>query len=284
MSSIFDRKAKNMKRIGIVVVSMTVIACICAFSFVQLQAVRSLERVGIPADMVKACIWNGISGGYLSYPSITNLKRIAAGDRATATREIATFAKSYTRTEEFKKQYLEYRDSKKPQAPEKPKTGAEQRKAQKAELQKGLKEAETNYKNAPANQKEIFKGVLDMYKEQLKQIDDPSNPMFSGEMDAMMQQGYQQQLEEHKNQIAEWEKEWPTDPTRMIKKWLTDFLEASKNVDYKAALKDGEYGKKVFVNPEYEAKSSNWKMCYRAGKDVVEAGREGAQLWLRELP
>jgi hypothetical protein len=262
---------------------LVLVSVFSAFKMLETQTVKGLERVGIPADIIKSCIWNSISGGYLSYPSIKQLKQVAAGDRAGLTRDIVTFAKSYSKTEEFKKRYLEYRESKKPEPPEKPKTVAEMRKTQKAELQKGLKEAEANYKKAPANQKEIFKGVLDMYKEQLKQVDDPSNPMFNPDMDAMMQQGYQQQLEEHKNQIAEWEKEWPTNPSPMIRKWLTEFLEISKDVDFKAALKDGENDKKVFVNPDYEAKSSNWKMCYRAGKDVVEAGRAAAQQWLSEL-
>jgi hypothetical protein len=272
-----------VKRFAILLAVVVLVGIVSAFKFLELQAVKGLDRVGIPADMVKSCIWNSIAGGYLSYPSITNLKRVATGDRVAITRDIAAFAKAYTKTEEFKKQYLEYRDSKKPEPPEKPKTAAELRKTQKEELQKGLKEAEANYRKAPANQREIFKGVVDMYKEQLKQVDDPSNPMFSGDMDAMMQQGYLQQLEEHKTQVAEWEKAWPTDPTHMIKKWLTEFLEVSKDIDYTAAVKPGEFGKSVFVKAEYESKPGNWKMCYRAGRDVVSAGRSAAQQWLNEL-
>lgn len=62
-----------------------------------------------------------------------------------------------------------------------------------------------------------------------------------------------------------------------------EFLEVSKDVEYSAALKDGQHGKKVFVNQAFENKPSQWKMCYRAGKDVMEAGRAAAQQWLKEL-
>jgi flagellar biosynthesis GTPase FlhF len=272
-----------MKRLFIFVSAAVLVAAFSAFKVIESQTIQALERIGIPADIVKSSIWNSISGGYLSYPSIAKLKQVAVGDRAGIVREIATFAKSYSKTEEFKKQYLEYRESKKPEAPEKPKTMAEQRAAQKAELQKGLKESEENMKKAPADQKEIFKGIITMFKDQLKQTDDPKNPMYSKDMDVMMQQAFEQQMVEHKKQVAEWEKEWPTNPTPMIRKWLTEFLEVSKGVEFGAALKAGEYGKMVFVKSEYEAKPSNWKMCYRAGKDVVDAGRTAAQQWLSEL-
>jgi len=59
---------------------------------------------------------------------------------------------------------------------------------------------------------------------------------------------------------------------------LQDFLRISATVDFDAEL-DGN----VFVKKEYEKKSSWWKMCFRAGRDVVQAAREDAQKWLDEL-
>lgn len=77
---------------------------------------------------------------------------------------------------------------------------------------------------------------------------------------------------------AENEKKYPSDPDELVKKRLTDFLAISATVDFDAELNGGR-----FVNPEYEKKSPDWKMCYRAGKDVVEAARVEAQKWLDEL-
>ena len=75
------------------------------------------------------------------------------------------------------------------------------------------------------------------------------------------------------------EKKYPSDPKDMIKKRLEDFLTLSATVDFDATLNSG----RMFSNPEYEKKDPAWKMCYRAGKDVVEAAREEAQKWLDDL-
>lgn len=74
------------------------------------------------------------------------------------------------------------------------------------------------------------------------------------------------------------EKNYPSDATEMVKKRLTDFLEVSATVDFDAELNGSR-----FANPEYEKKSPWWKMCYRAGKPVIEAARDEAQKWLDEL-
>jgi hypothetical protein len=77
---------------------------------------------------------------------------------------------------------------------------------------------------------------------------------------------------------AENEKKYPSDPNELIKKRLTDFLAISATVDFDAEVSSGR-----FVNSEYEKKTPEWKMCYRAGKEVVEAARVEAQKWLNEV-
>ena len=74
------------------------------------------------------------------------------------------------------------------------------------------------------------------------------------------------------------EKRFPADAKELIKQRLTEFLEVSATVDFDAQLNGS-----MFANPTYEAKSQQWKMCFRAGKAVVTAAREEAQTWLKEL-
>ena len=74
------------------------------------------------------------------------------------------------------------------------------------------------------------------------------------------------------------EKLYPSDPSEMVKQRLQDFLVVSKTVDF-----DAEVQNKKFVRPDYERKSAQWKMCYRAGKEVVEAAQTEAIKWLQEL-
>jgi hypothetical protein len=224
-----------------------------------------------------------LNGGYLSPPNTTKLRQIATGDRAGVVREIASFAKAYTQSAEFRQKYAEMRESNKPTPPEALKTMAQRRREDKESMQKGIREAEVNMKAMPTEYRAAMKQSIDMMKQQLKDIDKPDNPAYSAQVEEIYKQGYDAEMQEYKTKLAEWEQKYPIAPTPMIRKWLTDFLEVSKDVDYNAVLKDGQYGKRVFVNPQYEAKSANWKMCYRAGKDVVDAGRTAAQQWLREL-
>ena len=77
---------------------------------------------------------------------------------------------------------------------------------------------------------------------------------------------------------AENEKKYPSDPDEMVKKRLEDFLAISATVDF-----DAELNGWLFVDPDYEKKPAEWKMCYRAGKNVVMAAREEAQKWLDEI-
>lgn len=77
---------------------------------------------------------------------------------------------------------------------------------------------------------------------------------------------------------ADDEKKYPSDAHELIKQRLKEFLSVSATVDFNAQLNGS-----MFANPEYEAKNGEWKMCYRAGKAVVEVAREEAQAWLKEL-
>jgi hypothetical protein len=53
-------------------------------------------------------------------------------------------------------------------------------------------------------------------------------------------------------------------------------------VDYGAKLEPRD-GMMRFVDPALERKPANWKLCYRAGRETVEAARAAATAWLAEL-
>jgi len=263
------------------------LALICAVAFYAFKTLEvseeALKKIGVPGPVAKDLIWSSFSGKYLAHPSGTKLRKVPQGERGSVTLEIAKYAKEYTRTEEFKKKYLEYRENSKPTPPEKPKPMAEQLKEQKEQMKKSIKETEDAIASMPAEQREGMKGVVASLKEQLKSYDDPNNPMLSPEMDRMIKQTYDAEMAEYKTKLAKWEKENPLTPNMMIAEWLKEFLEISKDVDFKAELITNEDGKKLFARTEYERKPDSWKMCFRAGKETVEAGRSFATQWLDEL-
>jgi hypothetical protein len=272
-----------MKKLALLISLSALVFGFAAFRTAETSAVRFLTTLGISEEAAHDYVWSSFSGMYLSYPSIAKVKSMQPGDRATLTREISEFAKAYAASAEFKKKYLDYREGRKPTPPEKPKTAAQMKQEQKDNLQKSLRETEENMKKSSGDQKKMYESIVTTFKEQLKSLDDPKNTMFSPEMDKYMQQGYDMQVKEYNEKLAKWEKDNPTVPNEMIKRWLTEFLKVSKDVDFGAALVAGDGGKRLFAKTEYERKPDQWKMCFRAGKPVVDAGRAFAQQWLEEL-
>jgi hypothetical protein len=82
--------------------------------------------------------------------------------------------------------------------------------------------------------------------------------------------------------VAKWKQDYPDDPRPLVARRLREFLQLSADVDFNAKLKTAE-GRTLFENPAYQAKSSQWKMCFRAGREATGAARAAVQAWLTEL-
>jgi hypothetical protein len=110
--------------------------------------------------------------------------------------------------------------------------------------------------------------------------------MDTPEMRKMMLDGIHMQREEstrrYQEDLKKWEAEYPESPAPVIAKRLKAFLDLSASVDFDAKV-ESKNGKMRFVNPEYESKSSDWKLCYRVGKEPVAAARAAAAAWMKEL-
>jgi len=128
--------------------------------------------------------------------------------------------------------------------------------------------------------KKMFEDALKSAQEFLKEAEDPDNAYMKA-----YALGYPDILvkaqEANDQNLAKWETEYPAQSIRFVKKRLQEFLAETKDVDFDAALKD-QYGKKIFINPTYERKSKNWKMAYRAGRQVIAPARTFLQEWLKE--
>lgn len=267
-----------------------IVATVAAFLALGFHAYRSFESetsdvlriLNVPESIAKNCIFYSFSGKYLSYPNPADLKKIASGDRAAIVEKVGEYAHAYSQSADFKKRYLEYRETKKPAPPETPKSTEQQKKEQRENLENAIRETENNMKSLPSETQATMKEVVGTLRQQLKSLDDPNNPMFSAQMEEMVKQGYEIAKTDYATKVAQWEKDYPLSPEGMIKSWLTAFLEVSHDIDYNAKLTKKD-DKMVFINSAYEQKSSNWKLCYRAGKETVEAGRAFSAKWLKEL-
>jgi hypothetical protein len=239
------------------------------------------QQLGLTERAGAAHVKESFIHGYLQYAGVSKARHIAVGDREAIARDLLAFSKTYVQGTEFKKTYEQLRVSKKPTEPEKPRTEAEIRKKNIDGIKEGIANIEKGMKTANGEMKKIMQETLTMFQEQLKAEEDPNNPMLKlaaqGE-----QQNYEYQLTRFKEDMKKWEKEYPADPAPFVKNRLVQMLEATKGIDYNAQLVERN-GKKYFAKTEYERKNANWKMGFRAGKEVTETARAYAQQWVKEL-
>jgi hypothetical protein len=106
-------------------------------------------------------------------------------------------------------------------------------------------------------------------------------------MAAMLKQSFQQsdssEQRDFQDRLAKYDKKVPADSRVLVAARLHEFLESSQDNAFDAKLVPGPGGKMKFADPRYDAKSSQWKLCYRAGREPVQAAREFATQWLRQL-
>lgn len=78
------------------------------------------------------------------------------------------------------------------------------------------------------------------------------------------------------------QKQYPEDVRVFIKGRIQQYLSLAATVDFSATTHD-KGGKQVFDKADYQYKSNDWKMIYRAGKEVYDVTRPFAEKWLQEL-
>jgi len=199
-----------MKRLSLILVAGLLMAASVIDIFDQLEFGRELADKKI----IESFGW-----GYLNtdYDVVKKARSLPESIQVEGARQLIRYAKEYTQSATFKKQYSRWRDE------------------------------QLGYK-------------------QKKKLGIP-NPM------KMLDKAIDKQLNK-----GEDDKKLPADPNELIKKRLEKFMEISATVDFEATLNGTQ-----FANPDYEKKSDQWKMCYRAGKAVITAAREEVAAWLKEL-
>lgn len=229
---------------------------------------------------VESYVRDNFAYGSFYCPSACAL--IPAAKRAAVVRAAGEFARSYVTTAAFKSWYGEYREQQKPEAPTLTPSMGDSRSQQVAAMKQQIAEIEKNMANAPAEQRGMFKDLIATLKSNLKELQNGDTSQ-DGEMNKMIDQSNADAKAEYAQKLAAFEREFPKDdPRPLIRRRLKAFLEQTENIDFGAKLqKKGKF--MVFVNPDYENRSSEWKKAFRAGKEATEAARAFAREWLKSL-
>ncbi|HYE56208.1 MAG TPA: hypothetical protein VD996_15270 [Chitinophagaceae bacterium] len=266
-------------------IALSVIAVIALFSL----AMKAKEvtddiwkQLGISQVDANRNIFSSFRDGHLRYSGARLAKNIAEGNRAAVINELGAYAKKYTASAEFKKEYASFRARKKPQEPMLITLTADMVKTQEKErLEKAIKSTEANANHPNPKIKNSVPSRLEALKKELAALDEPDNKTIKQRLDNAARSN-EQATKMYNQAVQKFEAEYPESPEPMIKKRLQQILDITADVDYAAELKEVD-NKKIFVNPVYEKKPLEWKMAFRAGKPATDAVRAFAQQWLQEL-
>jgi hypothetical protein len=224
---------------------------------------------------------NTVLHGYVPSLGSTAFKAAAPALRVQMVQKVAAWAKAFVATPAFKAQYDKARAEAKPEPPQASSGSyADDLKKQKAEFDKNVVEMR---KNAAGQSQQVKDAIESAIKQMQVQFDEMSRNTEL--MKTMEQAKAQQAVAEQKQYAADlqkYDKEHPASINQAVALRLHRFLDTCGSVDF-AAQTTTKNGVKVFVNPAYEAKDYDWKMCYRAGKEPVDAAKALANAWLREI-
>lgn len=266
--------------------TISLILCLLSlvlFSFtVSRGAADDLWRqLGISQQQGTEKIRNSFMSGYLEHYGVQNAKNIALNNRATVARDLLIYAKNYVNGPVFKAAWDKERAAAKPETVGTQSfTREDVRKEKQAELQKWIKQSEDLLKKMPQLEKDMKK-TMDEYRKLEADYKDPNGKMIELFYQTKIREE-QASMARYEERLKQWEHNYPADHKKRIRQYLEKYLETANSVDFEAALVE-RAGKKVFVKPDYERKPDDWKLIFRAGREVYQVARPFAELWLKEL-
>jgi hypothetical protein len=257
---------------------LVVIAAGAAIAVAQ----TSLSKFGLNVSELKPQIVDSLRNGFIpAYPNRKTYQAAPVAARVAFVNEAMGWVKAYTESPAFKTDYDKRRVAAKPSAPEAKGSADDQYSKQLAEQRKSLEQMKKSIAAMTPDMQEKMQPVIKQMEASIEQTaKDPK-------MAEMMKNAYSQQgksdEESYKNEVAKYETEFPADPKVLIAKRLRDFIALSGDVNFDAKLVPDGGGRMRFADEQYQSKSDQWKLLYRAGKEPVEAARTFSVNWLHQI-
>ena len=257
----------------------TICVIVCALGGVA-RAADVLSQLGITLQAAKEAVGSVLNGGIYN-PGLpaAAFKLLPAAARGEAAAAGVAWLKAYTATPEFKGQYAKIRESRKPQPPEFQGTPEEELKRGEDDQNREMEESKKALATLPPELRAQMEEVMKATRAMLTQMNTPESRKIK--LDTIKAERADR-TKRYEDDTATWKRDYPENPAPIVANRLKEFLAASADVDFSAKLVSRN-GRMVFENQAYEEKSSQWKMCFRAGKEATTAARAAVQAWLKEL-
>jgi hypothetical protein len=240
----------------------------------------ALSQLGITPDAARHAVGAVVTAG-IHNPGLPTaaFKLLPPAARAQAVSAGVAWVKTYVASPDFSRQYLDVREHHKPQAPAWETTPEQELQKADDDERAQLEESKQAIASLPPEQRKSVEDGLKAAAEKTAKANTPE--MRKTRLDAIKAKRAEL-TNEYDAALARWKQEYPDDPKPVVVKRLRQFLQLSADVDFNAQVKTTD-GASVFANPAYQAKSSQWKMCFRAGREATAAARAAVQAWLTEL-
>ncbi|HTI08189.1 MAG TPA: hypothetical protein VL832_06520 [Puia sp.] len=258
---------------------------IILFSFVVSDKLSDdlWKQLGISQQDCSEKIKKSFLDNYLHHEGLSNLKNIALNDRPALAKGLLAYTRQYVNSPAFKAAYEKTRQEMKSSEPSGNQRSKEEIRQQMiTDIKDALKRMESIMKTLPADQQKALQPVLDLRRKNLEEYAKPESKEIEIMYEAQVSQR-KREMEQYEQNLKNWERDYPADYRGYIKTRLQNYLDLAKTVDFSATVTEVN-GKKRFDNKDYQYKSNDWKMIYRAGKEVYEATKAFAEQWVQELP
>jgi hypothetical protein len=221
-----------------------------------------------------------VLNGSVPYLGVAAFKKATPAMRTALVQRAAAWAKAFTQSPAFKTAYDMARSNEKPEPPKKTGSYADQMKKQRAEFEKSAAEMRKNAAGQSKDVQTMIETTITQMRASLdKMANDPAQMKMMENANAQVQAVDQARYAQN---LATFEQQHPAAAQSAVALRLRQFLDACGTVDYGAKVVAAG-GTLRFANPQYEQKPSEWKMCYRAGREPVEAAKAFATAWLKEI-
>jgi hypothetical protein len=240
------------------------------------------KQLGISQQQGSDKIKTSFMEGYLNYWGVKNFTNLAVANRGAVAKDLLIYTRSYLESPNLAKAYAAERQSAKPVMDElKTLSKDEIRKREIENFKKVITNSENLIKQFPEMEKSVRQSI-DEINRTIKEFESPQsemvNIMYEGQL---MENKYKE--ERYQQAIKAWEENFPSDHRMKLRSYLQKYLSLAGTVDFDAALVE-KNGKRVFMKSEFEGKNDEWKMIFRAGRDVYEVAKPFAEQWLKDLP
>lgn len=239
-----------------------------------------LAQLGITPEAAKAAIGGVISGGVYN-PGLPAraFALLPPAARAQAVTAGVAWVKAYVASPDFPRQYAQVRQNHRPEAPAWDLTPEQELQKADDDQRQQREQSQQAIAALPPEKRKAMEEALRNAADLTARMDTPESRQKRLEAIRADRAG---QTREYNAAVAKWRQDYPDDPRLLVAKRLREFLRLSADVDYTAKLTSNG-STSVFENPAYQAKSSQWKLCYRAGREATAAARAAVQAWLTEL-